>query len=39
MVPVTILMRPEVLIVPEDFRPEEMLLRFKSDRLHLAMVL
>ncbi|MCO5188661.1 MAG: hemolysin family protein [Anaerolineae bacterium] len=38
-VPVTILMRPEVPIVPEDFSAEEMLLRFKSDRLHLAMVL
>ncbi|MCO5195866.1 MAG: hemolysin family protein [Anaerolineae bacterium] len=38
-VPVTTLMRPEVPIVPEDFSAEEMLLRFKSDRLHLAMVL
>lgn len=38
-VPVTSMMRPEVPIVPEDFSAEEMLLRFKSDRLHLAMVL
>jgi CBS domain containing-hemolysin-like protein len=38
-VAVTTMMRPEVPIVPEDFSAEEMLLRFKRDRLHLAMVL